>query len=74
MSFNGDCNKTPTHCKGCIYRQTEGISVCGYSLKTGKLRGCPVDECTHYIPAYSGSHKRAYNAMKRKKAEECIQH
>ena len=50
MSYaSGEISVTPKHCKGCIYRETSGISKCLYSIITGKLRNCPVDECPHKI-------------------------
>lgn len=38
------------NCKGCIYRwslrsNNTGQTVCNYLLDTGKVRGCPVDNC-----------------------------
>ena len=72
MSFEKDCHHTPKKCKGCIYRETSGVSICAYSIITGKLRGCSVEECTNFVPKYTGSHKKAYEAMKRKKANQCL--
>ena len=49
MSFaSGESTRTPECCKGCVYREVSGISICAFSLRTGKLRGCPPEECTHY--------------------------
>lgn len=59
MSFaSGELTKTPKHCKGCIYREALGVSICNYCLRTGKPRGCPPEECTHY--------------EKRKKEKKCF--
>lgn len=38
------------NCKGCIYRRSlrsnnTGQTVCNYLLDTGKVRGCPADNC-----------------------------
>ena len=50
MSFeSGKCWEVPESCKKCLYRTRVGnISICGYVFFTGKLRNCPVSECTHY--------------------------
>lgn len=36
----------------CIYRAIYGYagSHCSYFAKTGKLRGCPADQCDKYEP------------------------
>lgn len=48
MSFDKGVNHTPKKCRGCVYREKSPISVCACSCRTGKLRGCPVEECTRY--------------------------
>lgn len=41
-------------CKGCGHRRPltrnnkSSMRVCHYLLDTGKVRGCPPEECTHY--------------------------
>lgn len=40
-------------CKGCGHRRTidgtrTGPTICHYLLDTGKMRGCPPDECPYY--------------------------
>ena len=73
MSYKKGPKHTPKRCIGCLYRQREAISVCGYCLTTGEPRGSSVEDCTHYIPAFTGSQKRAYLAMmKRKKGENVL--
>lgn len=52
MSYkSGTINGTPKCCKGCFYRTylSSNVSVCDYAVVTGELRGCPPEECTHYM-------------------------
>ncbi len=42
----------PLKCKGCKYRmmiaQNKNDTCCGYLLMTGRLRGCPAEDCDKY--------------------------
>ena len=48
--------KNTKHCAGCLYhrpvtgmdRTEKQVMACHYCVDTGRLRGVPVEECTHY--------------------------
>ena len=67
MGFKDGKPTIPKKCKGCVYRDTSGDRTCDFILITGKSRGCSVEECNHFEPAYTGSQKRAQRAAMRKK-------
>ena len=53
-------------CKGCVHFQPLSISMpyhktCFYILDTGKMRGCPADNCDKYV---RGSIKRGRKALR----------
>lgn len=48
--------ETPEKCKKCIYRtgQKNGLSTCNFSIETGKLRNCSVEECPYFTARKRG--------------------
>ena len=54
MEYKNTVYPTRKRCKGCGHRRPingdkgKGPTICHYLLDTGKVRGCPPEECTHY--------------------------